>query len=147
MAYSRVSIDFRMSINPDQMEFYKPKSNLVGQWREEYPEPAPCNEQTELFFQPDITREKKGSPVSSSEAKAKGICASCDLIYLCLTDAVINEERHGIWGGMNKSERTKLRNRLTRSGKDVSLINILKLVPDLNSAAQGNQTAPDQVNV
>ena len=147
MAFSRVIIDFRVSINPENFEFYKPTSNLVGQRLKEYPAPPPCVQETDLFFQSDTTPDKKDLHVYSSEYEAKKICASCKLVYLCLTDALINNERYGIWGGMNRSERIKLREQLRRNRNDVSPVNIRNQLPYLNSAAGGKQATYNQVKI
>ena len=46
---------------------------------------------------------------------AKKICNGtddgrpCPLLSLCLEFAMVNNERHGIWGGMDSDERAKLR--------------------------------------
>ena len=42
-----------------------------------------------------------------SEA-AKKICAACEVRPQCLADAIANDEREGIWGGLTKQERRKL---------------------------------------
>lgn len=47
--------------------------------------------------------EKGGSTKS-----AKAICALCDVRAECLTYALANDERYGIWGGLTERERRKL---------------------------------------
>jgi hypothetical protein len=43
---------------------------------------------------------------------ARLICARCPVAVLCLTDALINDERYGVWGGTSGRQREKLRGRL-----------------------------------
>lgn len=57
----------------------------------------------ELFF-PPVATERKEEKVSR-EADAKSICAECHVVSECLTYAISVSESHGIWGGMNESER------------------------------------------
>jgi WhiB family transcriptional regulator, redox-sensing transcriptional regulator len=40
---------------------------------------------------------------------AKKICARCGVRQECLTVALVNNERFGVWGGLNNSERRQLR--------------------------------------
>ena len=42
---------------------------------------------------------------------AKRTCRSCDVIDQCLTFALANNERHGIWGGLSERERRALQRR------------------------------------
>lgn len=44
-------------------------------------------------------------------AKAKSICAECDVSKECLSYAIYHE-MHGIWGGKTENEREKMRRRL-----------------------------------
>jgi WhiB family transcriptional regulator, redox-sensing transcriptional regulator len=55
----------------------------------------------ELFFP-----EKGGST-----RDAKNICAQCEVRDECLGDALENDERFGIWGGMSERERRRLKQR------------------------------------
>jgi len=57
----------------------------------------------ELFFP-----EKGGST-----REAKKVCANCTVRAECLSYALENDERFGIWGGLSERERRKLREHLT----------------------------------
>jgi WhiB family redox-sensing transcriptional regulator len=43
-----------------------------------------------------------------SDDDAKIICAECPIAELCLEYAIDGNEKHGIWGGKNPSERRKI---------------------------------------
>lgn len=44
-----------------------------------------------------------------STREAKRICDSCEVRAECLSYALENDERFGIWGGLSERERRKLR--------------------------------------
>ena len=46
-----------------------------------------------------------------STREAKKICTGCDVRAECLTYALSNDERFGIWGGLSERERRKLKKR------------------------------------
>jgi hypothetical protein len=46
-----------------------------------------------------------------STREAKRICESCEVRDECLSYALENDERFGIWGGMSEMERRRLRRR------------------------------------
>jgi WhiB family transcriptional regulator, redox-sensing transcriptional regulator len=50
--------------------------------------------------------------VEDSGRVAKWICRRCPVMSECLQYALDNDEVHGIWGGLNRSERLKLRKRV-----------------------------------
>ncbi len=60
-------------------------------------------EDTALFFAPSYfeRREEK----EAREARAKAICAGCQVRLECLEYALRIREPHGVWGGLNESER------------------------------------------
>ncbi|HTX27173.1 MAG TPA: WhiB family transcriptional regulator [Streptosporangiaceae bacterium] len=62
----------------------------------------------QLFFGPD---GETGQDREIREAKAKVICARCPVREQCLTYALRNSIKHGIWGGLNREERTRERRR------------------------------------
>jgi len=41
--------------------------------------------------------------------KAKDVCARCRVVEQCLNAAILNDERHGIWAGMDRTERNAAR--------------------------------------
>lgn len=49
-----------------------------------------------------------------SDAKAKKICARCEVRVQCLKYAVEADEEHGVWGGTSRSERIRLRKQMHR---------------------------------
>lgn len=69
-----------------------------GDWREQ----ARCAETDPEIFFPD-----KGG----STRDAKGVCLVCDVRHDCLQEALDNDERFGIWGGLSERERRKLKRR------------------------------------
>lgn len=46
-----------------------------------------------------------------STREAKRVCLTCDVRDDCLEEALSNDERHGVWGGLTERERRKLRKR------------------------------------
>jgi len=48
--------------------------------------------------------------VRSAAAK---LCSHCPVQMLCLEFALINNEQHGIWGGVNTRERNRMRKKLS----------------------------------
>lgn len=44
-----------------------------------------------------------------STREAKRVCASCEVRAECLSYALENDERFGIWGGLSERERRRLR--------------------------------------
>ena len=46
-----------------------------------------------------------------STREAKKICTGCEVRAECLEDALANDERFGIWGGLSERERRRLRRR------------------------------------
>lgn len=56
----------------------------------------------DLFFPPD------GWDVAGAR-QAKAVCATCDVRQTCLDDAIEHSERFGIWGGLSRKERDRVR--------------------------------------
>lgn len=74
--------------------------------RAEFPKNPACRgEDTELFY----LRSSKVEKI------AKEICARCVSKESCLAWALENDERDGIWGGLNENERLALKRRHKRS--------------------------------
>jgi WhiB family redox-sensing transcriptional regulator len=46
-------------------------------------------------------KERNGSPVPLTIDQCEALCAGCPLLKLCYDFAVANDERHGIWGGID----------------------------------------------
>lgn len=70
----------------------------------EWEEQARCRdiEDQSLFFPEHGNR---------SPARAKAICARCEVSAECLETALANDERFGIWGGLTEKERRALTRR------------------------------------
>ena len=65
--------------------------------------------QAAVFFPPTHTERKDER--AEREDRAKQICAACGVRKPCLDYALQIREPHGIWGGLNESERKGLLNR------------------------------------
>ena len=50
-------------------------------------------------------------------AEAKAICGRCEERPACLKWALDNDERHGVWGGLEPDERRKLRRNQGRKSR------------------------------
>lgn len=62
--------------------------------------------QASVFFPPSHF-ERKDEKLEREE-RAKAICRTCAVRRPCLDYAVSIREPHGIWGGLNESERKAL---------------------------------------
>lgn len=65
---------------------------------------AACRGPQAAVFFPPPQFERKDEKLER-EARAKEICATCSVKEPCLDYAVSIREPHGIWGGLNESER------------------------------------------
>ncbi len=74
---------------------------------------AACGGTTaELFFGQDGETAQERE---IREARAAAVCARCPARAPCLDYALRNSMRHGIWGGLNRAERSRERRR--RAGR------------------------------
>lgn len=71
---------------------------IMGSWTEQ----AACKGKTDLFY------PEQGDSKSYREAVA--ICAGCPVIEPCRQHVIENDERFGIWAGMNAVRRRIMRN-------------------------------------
>lgn len=62
--------------------------------------------QAAVFFPPPQFERKEEK--LEREQRAKLICAQCTVRRACLEYALAIREQHGIWGGLNESERKSL---------------------------------------
>ncbi len=77
--------------------------NTLETWRAR----AACRgPETGLFFPPSNTERRDDR--ERREARAKAICRECPVRRDCLDHAVQVGESHGIWGGLNETERRGL---------------------------------------
>ena len=67
--------------------------------------------QAAVFFPPPQFERKEEK--LEREARAKEICTTCSVKEPCLDYAVSIREPHGIWGGLNESERKALLQRVS----------------------------------
>lgn len=80
---------------------------VTSEWEMGWQYSAACRgEDAEMFFAPNYFERKEEKDVR--EAHAKTICARCPVRDECLEYALRNREPHGIWGGLNESERKAL---------------------------------------
>lgn len=62
--------------------------------------------QAAMFFPPSSFERKEDK--AEREQRAKAICGGCSVRKDCLAYALRIREPHGIWGGLNESERRVL---------------------------------------
>ena len=74
---------------------------------------ASCRGEDSVFFFAPAYFEKRGEKLAR-EAVAKRICATCPVIDLCLDHALVTREMHGVWGGLNETERRAILKRRQR---------------------------------
>jgi WhiB family transcriptional regulator, redox-sensing transcriptional regulator len=68
---------------------------------------AACRGPQSAVFFPPTHAERKEDKIER-ENRAKGICATCVVQQDCLEYAIRIREPHGIWGGLNESERKQV---------------------------------------
>ncbi|MHB8319271.1 MAG: WhiB family transcriptional regulator [Acidimicrobiales bacterium] len=74
---------------------------------EDWQERAACRgPQASAFFPPSVGERKEDR--SRRESLAKSICHACRVSSDCLEYAIKIREQHGIWGGLNETERMVL---------------------------------------
>ena len=72
---------------------------LLAAFRPSWMDEAPCFGRDVDFF----------PGVGDRATAAKALCASCPVRQTCLDYALTNGIGHGVWGGLNETERAKLR--------------------------------------
>jgi WhiB family redox-sensing transcriptional regulator len=65
--------------------------------------------QATVFFPP--THAERKEEKLAREARAKAICKTCTVSGECLEYAIRIREPHGIWGGLNETERKQVMER------------------------------------
>jgi WhiB family redox-sensing transcriptional regulator len=68
---------------------------------------AACRGPQAAVFFPPPQFERKADRIER-ERRAKAICAGCPVETDCLSYSIQIGESHGIWGGLNESERRSL---------------------------------------
>ena len=74
---------------------------------------ASCRGEDSVFFFAPAYFEKRREKLAR-EAVAKRICATCPVIEPCLDHALTTREAHGVWGGLNETERRAVLERRQR---------------------------------
>jgi WhiB family redox-sensing transcriptional regulator len=74
---------------------------------------ASCRGEDSVFFFAPAYFEKRGEKLAR-EAVAKRICARCPVSRPCLEFALATKETHGVWGGLNETERRAILKRQTQ---------------------------------
>jgi WhiB family redox-sensing transcriptional regulator len=65
---------------------------------------AACRgEDSSYYFAPSYFEKRREK--LAREAVAKRICAACPVEQVCLDYALGTRETHGVWGGLNETER------------------------------------------
>ncbi len=73
---------------------------------------TPCQQSDpEIFFPSGETLEEDITKITL----AKSLCSQCHEMSRCLSFAMTNQIRYGIWGGTTETERNKLFRKLGRS--------------------------------
>ena len=72
--------------------------------QETWQKKAECRGPQAAMFFPPAHFERKDEK-DEREAAAKAICAQCSVRRPCLDYAIRIREPHGIWGGLNETER------------------------------------------
>lgn len=71
---------------------------------------------------PDIFYFEQDGPGNDPETAplalaAKAICVECPVVVECATQALLDNEEWGVWGTTTRSQRKRLRSKLSRMGK------------------------------
>lgn len=73
---------------------------------------AACRADNAAYFFPPGHFEHKPEK-DARETLARALCRSCPVQAECLSYALRAGESHGIWGGLNELQRSRLRRRIT----------------------------------
>lgn len=65
---------------------------------------AACRDLDTAIFFPDTDAEAATAP-------AKAVCATCPVRDACLEFALVTRQDDGVWGGLDETERRRLRRR------------------------------------
>jgi WhiB family redox-sensing transcriptional regulator len=89
---------------------------MAAAWTWGWQQEAACRGvDASLFFAPNYFEKREEK--LARESRAKAYCARCPVRKECLEYALRIREPHGIWGGMNESERRQLlRERALQAG-------------------------------
>ena len=79
-------------------------SSLARDGDQHWQRHAACVGEVAVNFYPPVRTEKKVVRLAR-ESRAKAVCAGCRVRLDCLEQALANNERYGIWGGLTDVER------------------------------------------
>lgn len=65
-----------------------------------------------LFF--GVERRAAPGALIAAASAARQICLRCPVAVTCLTSALVDDERYGVWGGTSGRQRAKLRIRMEK---------------------------------
>lgn len=68
------------------------------------------------LLDPDLFFPTKNTAIVSATNAARRVCAGCPVRDECLEYALANNERWGVWGGLTRQERVRLRQARRRLG-------------------------------
>jgi WhiB family transcriptional regulator, redox-sensing transcriptional regulator len=68
-----------------------------------------------LSADPDLFFPLSSSGPAEQIARAKAVCARCQVRSECLEFALTHDQTHGIWGGTTVEDRQRLRRRRRRA--------------------------------
>lgn len=105
------------SITPQQIAIQN-FTNLLEEYQPSWAKSAACKSTSSKEFFP-----KRGD----STKEAKEICLSCIVAQQCISYALANNERFGIWGGTSERDRRRLRRAISSSKKTKSFQPIIKV--------------------
>lgn len=68
------------------------------------------------LYNPDTWFPAKGREDLHTRKIAKKICRGCPVVGECLDHAILQDERHGIWGGLTRNERIRVKQQRAAAG-------------------------------
>ena len=71
----------------------------------------PCKDNPYFYVDYDNLgfEHDSGGPRLLTEDQCEQLCSECPLLKLCYDFAVLNEEKHGIWGGIDFTEHRDIK--------------------------------------
>lgn len=91
-----------------QNRLAKEKWDELSQAIDDAPVVVPCtNTDPDVWFSDRDSMDVHSS--ASTIRTAKALCKMCPVKTLCLEYAILNDEQHGIWGGLSTQDRRKLK--------------------------------------
>lgn len=94
-----------MAQDPNEPAYFGVKKPAISAWVRlneamEDLTSYPCKENPDEYFDEEIF----------DEDIAENLCAGCPLLKLCFDFAVLNEEKYGVWGGINFADEDNKKN-------------------------------------